>query len=70
MKCTLCKFKTSNKEELKNHYINFHNVDENNEYFKKIMQFEGNDVLIGERCQKCNEFIPTLSFMIFIMLKK
>ena len=62
MKCTLCKFKNSNKEELKNHYINFHNVDENNEYFKKIIQFEENDVLIGERCQKCNEFIPTLKY--------
>ena len=62
MKCTLCKFKTSNEEELKNHYINFHNVDENNEYFKKIMQFQENDVLIGERCPKCNEFIPTLKY--------
>ena len=61
MKCTLCKFTTVNKEELKNHYINFHNVDEKNEYFKKIMEFE-NDVLVGERCRKCNEFIPTLNY--------
>ena len=62
MKCTLCKFKTSNEEELKNHYINFHNVDESNEYFKKIMEFKEKDVLIGERCPKCNEFIPTLKY--------
>ena len=61
MKCLLCKFSTLNNEELKNHYINFHNVDENNSFFKKIMKNE-NDVLVGERCQKCNEFIPTLRY--------
>lgn len=26
------------------------------------MQFKENDVLIGERCLKCNEFIPTLKY--------
>lgn len=62
MKCTLCKFQSSNKEEVKNHYINFHNVDENNAFFKKIIEFRENDVLVGEKCQKCNEFIPTLKY--------
>ena len=61
MKCLLCKFSTVNEEELKNHYINFHNIDENNSFFKKIIETK-NDVLVGERCQKCNEFIPTLKY--------
>ena len=61
MKCLLCKLTTPNERELKNHYINFHNVDENNTFFKKIFEVR-NDVLVGERCQKCDEFIPTLRY--------
>ena len=61
MKCLLCKFKAVNNEEIKNHYINFHNVDENNEFFKNLLVVE-NDVLVGERCFKCNEFLPTLKY--------
>ena len=61
MKCLLCNFKTENNEEIKRHYINFHNVDENNDFFKKIFLVE-NDVLVGERCGRCNEFLPTLKY--------
>ena len=61
MKCLLCNFKAKNREEIKKHYINFHNVDEKNDYFKRLLTAE-NDVLVGERCFKCNEFIPTLEY--------
>ena len=61
MKCLLCKFQVGNNEGLKNHYINYHNVDEKNDYFKRLLVDE-NDVLVGERCYKCNEFIPTLKY--------
>ena len=61
MKCLLCKFKSKNKLELENHYINFHNVDKENNYFKKLLK-ENNDVFVGERCSKCDEFIPTAEY--------
>ena len=37
MKCLLCKFISKNKSEIENHYINFHNVDKENVYFKKLL---------------------------------
>ena len=61
MKCLLCKFNSKNKLELENHYINFHNVDKENNYFKKLLK-ENNDVFVGERCSKCDEFIPTAEY--------
>ena len=61
MKCLLCNFKSENKSEIENHYINFHNVDKKNRYFEKLMT-DKNDVFVGERCMKCNEFIPTSGY--------
>ena len=61
MKCLLCKFNSKNKLELENHYINFHNVDKENNYFKKLLK-ENNGVFVGERCSKCDEFIPTAEY--------
>ena len=61
MNCLLCKFNSKNKLELENHYINFHNVDKENNYFKKLLK-ENNDVFVGERCSKCDEFIPTAEY--------
>ena len=61
MNCLLCNFKSKNKSEIENHYINFHNVDKENNYFKKLLTNK-NDVFVGERCQKCNEFIPTAEY--------
>ena len=61
MKCLLCKFNSKNKLEVEKYYINFHNVDKENNYFKKLLK-ENNDVFVGERCSKCNEFIPTAEY--------
>ena len=61
MKCLLCNFQSANELEIENHYINFHNVDKKNRYFKKLMK-DKNDVFVGERCMKCNEFIPTSGY--------
>ena len=37
MKCLLCKyFSTENVEELLNHYVYFHQINENNYYFKEL----------------------------------
>ena len=61
MKCLLCNFQSKNKSEIENHYINFHNVDKKNKYFKKLLT-DKNDVFVGERCMKCSEFIPTAEY--------
>ena len=45
MKCLLCKFKSNEKPELENHYLNFHNVDKSNVYLmKRTMFFTVEDV--------------------------
>ena len=61
MKCLLCKFISKDKLEIENHYINFHNVDKENVYFKKLIG-KKNNVFFGEKCSKCDEFIPTTDF--------
>ena len=33
MKCLLCDFKSNDKSKLKDHYLNFHNVDQENQFF-------------------------------------
>ena len=38
MKCLLCNRKNNKIEELKDHYVKYHNVDENNLFFKKSMK--------------------------------
>ena len=61
MKCLLCKFIAKDKSEIENHYINFHNVDKENVYFKRLLG-KKNKFFLGEKCLKCNEFIPTANF--------
>ena len=61
MKCLLCKFKTNETKEVKNHYLNFHNVDRNNVFFKRLFE-DQNNVFHGRRCVRCNEFLPTTKF--------
>ena len=56
MKCLLCDFITNNKEELKKHYLQFHNVDENNLFFKKIIDQKKNTIH-RRNCNYCNEFV-------------
>ena len=58
MKCLLCDFK-SNETKLK--IINFHNVDRNNVFFKRLFE-DQNNVFHGRRCVRCNKFLPTAKF--------
>ena len=48
MKCLLCKFNTNDKNELKSHYLKYHNVDENNLFFKKLID-QRNNVIHGRK---------------------
>ena len=56
MKCLLCEYKTNNKNELKKHYLKYHNVDENNLFFKKLID-QKNNVIHGRKCNYCDEFV-------------
>ena len=56
MKCLLCRFTTSEKSKLKNHYIKHHNVEKDNVFFKKLID-QKNNIIHGRKCKKCNEFV-------------
>ena len=53
MKCLLCQYETNEKDKLKKHYVKYHNVDENNSFFKKVIDQK---VIIG-KCGYCNKFV-------------
>ena len=64
MKCLLCDFKSNEKSEVENYYLNFHNVDKNNIFFQKLFD-EKSNVFHGRRCVRCEEFIPTTKFKLY-----
>ena len=55
MKCLLSSSKFNDQQELLNHYVNFHHVDENNWFFQKLFQIKDTSVL--KSCLRCDEFI-------------
>ena len=64
MKCLLCKFNANEKRELEKHYLNFHNIDKDNVFFRRLIE-EKNNVFHGKRCLRCEEFIPSSRFKLF-----
>ena len=56
MKCLLCQHITNDKEKLKQHYVKFHNVDENNLFFKKLIDQKKN-IIHRRKCNYCQEFV-------------
>ena len=57
MECLLCSSNFKNQEDLLNHYISYHNVDENNCFFQKLFQIKNKSLL--KHCVRCNEFLTT-----------
>ena len=60
MKCLLCNRKNNKIEELKDHYVKYHNVDENNLFFKKLINEKKKNkknVVHRRKCNYCNEFV-------------
>ena len=57
MKCLLCNlpFETSNELD---HYSNFHKVNPNNYFFKKLFA-ESKNKILRLKCFRCNEFVTT-----------
>ena len=57
MKCLLCNFENNEIEELKEHYLKYHNVDENNVFFKKLIDQKEENVIHRRKCNHCDEFV-------------
>ena len=56
MKCLLCQYENNQKEELREHYIKYHNVDKNNLFFKKLIEQKSNTIY-GKTCKYCGKFV-------------
>ena len=56
MKCVLCQYDNNQLNELKKHYIEKHNVNENNVFFKRLTG-QNENVLHWEKCNYCKEFV-------------
>ena len=57
MQCLLCYQKTTNIENLKDHYIKSHEVNENNVFFKRFISQKKKNVMYRRNCNRCNEFV-------------
>ena len=57
MKCLLCSSKFKDQKELLDHYLSYHNIDENNWFFQKL--FQSNNKTLLKNCIRCNEFLAT-----------
>ena len=57
MKCLLCNYENNEKEQLKDHYVKYHNIDEKNLFFKKVINQKQNVVIHRRKCLYCNEFV-------------
>ena len=56
MKCLLCQYKNNQKKELREHYVKYHNVDENNLFFKKLID-QKNNIIHNRKCKYCGKFV-------------
>ena len=54
MNCLLCRYKNNEKEELRKHYVKYHNVDKNNLFFQKVIDEK---VKIIGNCGYCNKYV-------------
>ena len=57
MKCLLCSSVFKNQQELLDHYISYHNVDEKNWFFQKLFQSDNRAFL--KNCLWCDQFLTT-----------
>ena len=57
MKCLLCSSKFQDEQKLIAHYLTYHNVDQNNWFFKKLFMKDNKAFL--RNCIRCGEFLIT-----------
>ena len=63
MKCLLCDFKPNDLESITKQYLDFHNVDRNNHFFKKLFKKQ-NSIFHGKKCVRCDEFLPNSRYKV------
>ena len=56
MKCLLCQHIVNDKEKLRKHYVQLHKVNENNLFFKKMIDQKKN-IVYRRKCNYCGEFV-------------
>ena len=56
MKCVLCYYENNQVNDLKEHYLKNHNVDENNFFFKKLIN-QNENIIHRKKCNYCNEVV-------------
>ena len=54
MKCLCCDSSFADQESLKDHYVDLHNVDENNHFFRKL--FTRDNVFVAGKYFRCDHF--------------
>ena len=64
MKYLLCNFKSNNSVDVKKHYLEYHNVDQNNQFFVKLFKNQ-NNVFHRKKCFRCNEVLPSSCFKVY-----
>ena len=57
MKCLLCSSEFQAKYELKDHYITFHKVDQENYFFQKLFKQQQINEIICQKCLRCDDFL-------------
>ena len=58
MKCPLCNQKFNQEDQLKQRYINFHNVGPNKHFFIKLSK-PTKQKIIFQKCLRCDDFLAT-----------
>ena len=57
MKRMLCSSKFKDQKGLLNHYVTYHNVDENNWFFQNLFPIKDKSLL--KRCLRCDKLLVT-----------
>ena len=63
MKCLLCSASFNNYEKLIEHYIEYHNSNQDNKFFQKLFQ-PRKKASIFRKCLRCGDFLSTESFKV------
>ena len=63
MKCLLCNFVPNDSEDLKEHYMDFHKVDQDNQFFINLFKRQ-NNVFRPRKCLRHHEFLLNHRFKV------
>ena len=61
MKCLLCDYISNSVDDIKNHYTNYHKINENNFFFRQLLLNQNG--FLNCDCIRCHELITTKNFL-------